>query len=146
MKRFAFPLDRVRRWRNEQVSVEELKLQQLLAEAAKLAGMRRAADAELQRAEQDVLSRDTFDAVELSTLDAFRQYSQRRIHQIESFAEQCAAKVSAQRESVLEARRRRELLERLHEKAWSEWKDSNDREQENLAAELFLAKTVRERD
>jgi len=146
MKRFAFPLDRVRRWRSEQVSVEELKLQQLLTEASRLAAMRRNTEAELERTERHVLSQDAFDPSELSSLDAFRRHSQRRIQEIESFRRQCAAKVTEQRECVLEARRKRELLERLHAKALEEWRVLNDREQESLAAELFLAKAVRERE
>ncbi len=146
MKRFVFPLDRVRRWRAEQVSVEELKLQQLLAEAAKLAGARREAEAELQRTEQSVLVQSAFDPIELSSLDAFRRHSQRRIQQIESFSRRCASQVAEQRECVLEARRKRELLERLYEKALDAWRAGSDREQENLAAELFLAKAVRDRD
>ena len=41
MKRFDFPLERVRRWRLEQQNVEELKLQQLRAELGGLTAVRR---------------------------------------------------------------------------------------------------------
>jgi hypothetical protein len=144
MKRFTFPLDRVRRWRAEQVSVEELKLQQFRAELARLAGMRQSALTELDRTEKNVLLRPSFDPIELSSLDAFRQHTRRRVLEMESWSRKCAAKIAEQRECVLEARRKRELLERLYEKALDEWRALNDREQENLAAELFLAKSVRE--
>ena len=40
MKRFDFRLERVRRWRAEQASVEELKLQQLRAEKERLEALR----------------------------------------------------------------------------------------------------------
>ena len=41
MKRFDFPLERVRRWRREQASLEELKLQQFRAEMAGLQAAQR---------------------------------------------------------------------------------------------------------
>ncbi len=48
-----------------------------------------------------------------------------------------------QRQQVMEARRQFELLDRLQQKAWHEWRAAGNKEQEDLAAELFLAKSVR---
>jgi hypothetical protein len=44
----------------------------------------------------------------------------------------------------VEARRRVRLLEKLEEKQLRLWKEDADREQENLSAELYLAKWVKQ--
>jgi hypothetical protein len=45
----------------------------------------------------------------------------------------------------MEARRQAELLERLREKALGQWRAAANKEQEDLASELFLAKQTRNR-
>ena len=57
MKRFQFPLDRVRRWRSEQADVEELKLRQLRDRLSALGQEKVNAAQDRARSEQDVLSR-----------------------------------------------------------------------------------------
>ncbi len=145
MKRFQFPLERVRRWRSEQASVEELKLQQLRAEAARLALAKSEIQTEAAESARQVLAQPSIDALELTSLESYRQHLGRRIYELENLERQCEAKVVEQRRRVLEARRQFELLDRLHNKAWREWVAEGNKEQEQMAAELFLAKSVRER-
>jgi len=145
MKRFHFPLDRVRRWRSEQANLEELKLLQLRAEAARLAGARREIQNEAAQSARQVLSQPSIDPLELTSLESYQQHLRRRIDELENLERQCEAKVAEQRQRVLEARRQFELLDRLHNKAWQEWLAEGNKEQEQLAAELFLAKSVRKR-
>ncbi len=145
MKRFQFPLERVRRWRSEQASLEELKLQQLRAEAARLAVAKSEIETEAAQSARQVLAQPSIDALELTSLESYRQHLHRRIYQLEDLERQCEGKVVEQRRRVMEARRQFELLDRLHNKAWREWVAEGNKEQEQLAAELFLAKSVRER-
>src|SRR5207237_1151340 len=72
MKRFDFPLERVRRWRAEQASLEELKLQQLRAEMASLQTAQRQFETEIVQSAQNLLEQPSFDPIELSTLDSYR--------------------------------------------------------------------------
>lgn len=145
MKRFQFPLERVRRWRSEQASVEELKLQQLRAEAARLAGAKSEIQSEAAQSARQVLAQPSMDALELTSLESYRLYLRRRIYELENLERQCEAKLVEQRRRVMEARRQFELLDRLHGKAWREWVAEGNKEQEQIAAEVFLAKAVRER-
>ena len=145
MKRFDFPLERVRRWRAEQVSAEELKLQQLRAELTDLQAAQRQFEAEIVQSAQNLLSQPSFDPIELSTLDSYRLYLRYRIRESENLQLQCGSRIAAQRNRVLQARRQFELLDKLHNKAFSEWRAAGSKEDEEMAAELFLAKTVRER-
>lgn len=113
MKRFNFPLERVRRWRSEQLSVEELKLQQLRAQLETLAAGKQQINAELAEVERNLLSRKSVEALELASLDSYRYYVRGRVRDFEQRERQCEAKIVEQRANLLEARRRFELLDRL---------------------------------
>ena len=53
------------------------------------------------------------------------------------------ARANQQQKAVVEARRRVRLIEKLEERQFHEWKVAADREQENLASELYLARWKR---
>lgn len=146
MKRFAFPLETVRRWRLERAGIEELKLRQILAERQKLAATKGQIQSEMAQTVQHVLGQPSIQALELESLDSFRLYGRGRIRDIENQERQCEARIVEQRNKVLEARRQSELLERLRQKALTEWRAAGNKEQEGMAAELFLAKSIRERN
>ena len=55
------------------------------------------------------------------------------------------ARDSRQQQSVVEARRRVRLMEKLEERRLREWKTAVDREQETLSSELYLARWKRSR-
>jgi len=144
MKRFDFSLDRVRRWRSEQLNLEELKLQQILAERQALSRAKQQIRDELDHVGHELLARPTLESLELEALDSFRYHVRDRIRDFESRERQADQKIAAQRQKVIEARRQFELLDRLRAKALTEWKAAADKEQETLAAEMFLAKSIRE--
>jgi len=143
MKRFDFPLERVRRWRFEQLNLEELKLQQLFAERQALERAKVQIRAEIDRIGRDVLSKPSLESGELQTLDSFRGFVRRKLQELANRQQQSEAKIVEQRQAVIEARRQFELLDRLRQTALTEWRSEANKEQETLAAEMFLAKTIR---
>ncbi|HTR34583.1 MAG TPA: hypothetical protein VMH80_01695 [Bryobacteraceae bacterium] len=143
MKRFEFSLERVRRWRSEQASLEELKLRQMIASRAQLEGARRQAEAQGRRAADQLLAKASLEASELHQLDAYRLHIHRLVTDLDNRARQCEAQIAKQRQRVIEARRQFELLDRLRTTALAEWRAASNKEQEDLAAELFLAKSRR---
>ena len=143
MKRFEFPLERVRRWRREQANLEELKLQQLRAELARIEAAQRQIETDISSSERQILTEPSLDPVLLVSLDAYRQGARGKIRDLMNRQRQCADRIAAQFKRVIEARRRFELLDRLRENALEQWKSAADKEQEELAAELFLAKSRR---
>ncbi len=143
MKRFQFQLDRVRRWRLEQLNVEELKLQQVRAERQALADAKQQVRTELSKSQQEVLAQPTLRGLELENLDSYGIHVRQRVRDFENREQQCQAKVTEQRGRVLEARRQFELLDGLRKKAFAKWRAAGDKEQETLAAELFLSKSTR---
>jgi len=143
MKRFEFSLERVRRWRAEQASLEELKLAQLRAECARLAQEQHNLELEAARAASAVLSQPEIEADQLTSLENYRRYVKRKISELRSREIQTEARIVEQRQRVLEARRRFELLDRLESDAWQEWVAAANKEQEQIAGELFLAQAAR---
>jgi hypothetical protein len=146
MKRFEFPLETVRRWRLERAGIEELKLRQILAEKHKLAATKAQIQSELTQTVHQVIGQRSMQPLELESLDSFRLYIRGRVRDLEHQERQYEAKIVEQRNQVLEARRQFELLERLRQKAMAEWRAAGDKEQEEMAAELFLAKSIRDRN
>ena len=144
MKRFDFPLERVRRWRFEQLNLEELKLQQIFAERQTLARAKQQIRDELDRAGRDMLAKPALDPLELESLDSFRYHVRDRVRDLENRERKAEEKIAVQRQKVIEARRQFELLDRLRTKALAEWTAAADKEQETLAAEMFLAKSIRD--
>ena len=145
MKRFDFPLERVRRWRREQASLEELKLQQLRAEMAGLQAAQRQIEADRVESEQIVLGQTYIESLLLESLDSYRQYTAGKVRHLEGRKQQWEAKIQEQLNRVIEARRKFDLLERLRKAALAAWQAAVNKEQEDLAAELFLAKSGRKR-
>ena len=145
MKRFQFPLERVRRWRAGQAALEELKLEQLREQQTRLEEEKRSIQRERAHSERDVLGRPVMEATELQNLDAFRVHARDKIREFENRERQAAAQIEQQGQRVMEARRNAELLERLKQEAGAAWQRASDREQESLATELYLAQWTRRR-
>ena len=143
MRRFQFPLERVRRWRSEQANLEELKLQQLRAELDSLAAEKHKVQEELASTETQLLAQQSLFPLDLESLDSYRFFVRSRVRDIGQRERACDAKVAAQRQQVIEARRKFELLDRLRTSALQEWTAASAKEQEDLTAELFLARDRR---
>lgn len=144
MKRFDFPLEKVRRWRHEQAEVEEVRLQKLFAELRAIEAERQLMEAERTTAEAAVRALPDFAPQDFVNLETFRHYVKDRLRQIDQKRVHQQTKVDQQRKILLEAQRQFELLDTLRQKALVEWKAAESKEQEELAAELYLAKRQRE--
>lgn len=145
MKKFHFPLERVRCWRDGQAALEELKLEQLRGRLAALQEAKIVVEAERAQSERTVLGQPSMAGAELQSLDAYRLHSRSQVRDLESQERQMQEPLERQCQRVIAARRDAELLERLKRKALDAWRAANDREQETLATEMYLAKRVRER-
>jgi hypothetical protein len=137
MKRFSFSLDRVRLWRQEQVEMEEMRLAALHTALRLILEERKQVDVERQRAEQGV---DRGCPAEMIQLAQFRRHIGQREQALGPREQAQRVLVEAQRVRLLEARRQYQLLHELHQKQFAAWRAACDKEQEDLAAELYLAR------
>jgi flagellar export protein FliJ len=140
VKRFEFRLARVRDFRRRQLDIEDAKIEVLRVE-------RRQLDAESLRLKNEVagtrnslMVTGSVDAQELVAADHY-------LHSLAIEGKRQAVKLAdwqqrtaKQQQVMVEARRRLRLLEKLEEKQLRLWKEEADREQENLSAELYLAR------
>lgn len=148
MKRFSFSLERVRQWRATQEELERAALEKLVAEQRRLDAaieqMAKRVAASEDAVREKAVEGSVVDARLLMELEDFRLYARREIIRIERQKQNLRRNIAKQQEKLLEARLRRRLLDRLREKALAEWDAGHQKELEETASELYLAKHIRE--
>ena len=140
MKRFAFRLARVRDFRRRQLEIEEAKLEILRAERRQLEAESLRLENEMAGARNSLMVTGSVEAQELVAADHYLHcLATEKKRQAEKLAgwQQRSAK---QQQAMVEARRRVRLLEKLEESQLRLWRAEAEREQENLSAELYLAR------
>ncbi len=140
MKRFHFELERVRDLRRQQLTAEESKLEALLNERRLLQAGGAKIDAEKIEAERTVFAQPANPAQQLAALSVYKAHLASEKQKLIARQEDSEKRIMGQQKAILEARRRVQLLDKLRERKQAEWQSAFDREQENLAGELFLAK------
>jgi flagellar export protein FliJ len=143
MKRFDFPLARVRDYRRQQLEIEEAKLQKLRAERLKLEAESSLLEKEAACTRSSLMVTTSAEAMHLVAADRYlRHLAAAQKRQAEKLAD-WQARARKQDAAVVEARRGVRLMEKLEEKQLLKWKAEADREQENLSSELYLARWKR---
>ncbi len=144
MKKFTFPLQRIRDFRGRLAEAEEVKLERLLGErAAGAAAIARLSEEQSALGRAPVAEAET-QAQELAARDSYREHLGGKRKGLLALQLGCENRIAAQTRLVLEARRKVKLLDKLKERKLGDWTAEFDRELEALAAELFLAKMQRE--
>jgi flagellar export protein FliJ len=144
MKRFEFRLARVRDFRRQQLEVEEAKLEVLLAERKQLDAESARLEREVSGTRQSLMVTGSVEAQELIAADRYlRHLGEEAKRQAAKMAD-WQERARQQEEAMVAARRRVRLLEKLEAKQFALWTAEADREQENLSAELYLARWKRE--
>ena len=140
MKRFEFPLAKVRDFRRQQLELEEVRLQSLLGERQALELESSRLETEVRETRCSLMVTSSAESQDLMASDVYlRHLADKKKRHAVKLAEWQARAVK-QQQAVVEARRRVRLLEKLEGRQFSEWKSAADREVENLAAELYLAR------
>ena len=144
MHRFQFRLGSVLGWRAVELELEEGRLELLFTE-------RRRRDAEAlalevrSRESAQLITARTLDGQQLAALSYHRHYLEREGARMAAQRADCAKRIAAQQQRVVEAERKVRLLERLKERRLAEWNLEFNREMEALASETFLSKWAREK-
>jgi len=140
MKKFHYPLEKVRQWRQIQLDTEQVRLQALLAERRKIEERREQLERDLAASAASLQEGGPLHAEELQALNSFSLFVQDQNIRLKQLARQVGQAIDSQRDTVLAARRGVEMLERHREKRLEQWKAEAGREQENLVAELVVAR------
>jgi flagellar export protein FliJ len=140
VKRFEFGLARALDFRRQQLELEEAKLEILLAERGRLDADSLRIDNEVDATRQSLMVTGSAQSQELVAADLYLGHlAAEKKRQAAKLAD-WQQRASKQHKAMVEVRRRVRLLEKLKEKQFQTWKAETDREQENLSAELFLAR------
>ena len=143
MKRFHFALSHVLGFRRRQLDFEEAKLEALASERSALDAESSRLDGEAAETRRSLMVTGSAAAQDLVAADLYlRHLAAEKTRQAARLAD-WQARANKQQQAVVEARRRVRLIEKLEERQFQEWKAAADREQENLASELYLAKWKR---
>ena len=140
MKSFHFSLEKVLEWRRIELNLEEARCKTQSAELAELDRQRAEIEASGIRAEVQVRAWNPVGSGDLTALGSFRLRVRTEEAEIARRREASAQKLAAQKQKMLEARRRCRLLERLKERHLAEWTAARDHELEEIAAESYLAR------
>jgi len=146
VKKFNFGLEQVRRWRESERDREEAKLHALFAELRQLESVRmdlESAVAEAERAVQLGPGSRVPAMQELQALDSYRSYARREHQRLAEQRARLETRIHAQRRVLVEAERKMEVLNVLREEKAAEWKRELDKEQEDMVAELVVARWAR---
>src|SRR5713101_4380302 len=143
MTRFHFPLEKVRDFRRRQLEVEEAKLEALHTERQALVAESAHLESEAAQTRVSLMVTGVADAQDLVASDLYLRHLSAGKKRLAARVADWQARAAKQQQAIVEARRRVRLLEKLENRKLREWQKGVDREQENLASELYLAKWKR---
>jgi len=144
MKAFRFPLQRVLEWRSLQLRVEEEKLAALQQQLTSLLQLREKLAAARNRSESHLFASGTAAGSELQSWALYQARLAKQQELLETQLAQCEKLIVEQRQRLLKARTDHRVLEQLKERRLRQWVYLNDREVEDTANEVYLAKWTRE--
>ena len=140
MTRFHFPLQKVLEWRGKQLQLEEARFKQRIADLAEIDQKLTAIETAEWNAEKQLHRGSGIFGEDLAALGNYHRFARGRIRQLVSERAEALKRLAAQEQTMLEARRRSRLLERLRERRLSEWEAAKDKELDEVASESYLAR------
>ena len=144
MKRYRFPLESALRWRSHLRDLEEAALERLRGELDALRAGRAGLEAEWADAAGALLRPGgRAEAADLAALDQFRRHVERQKRILAGRLEDCRLRIASQRQRVIEARRRAELLDKLKDQGSASWRSEMERAERLESSDLYLARWPR---
>ena len=144
MAHFSFSLAKVLNWRTTVVAREEATLTQLLSECQRVASELQALAGEYQQEWHQVTGQTALTPAALAPLAWYREGVISRRHLLLAEQAELGRRVQEQQRRVAAAKQAEELLVRVKERRLAVWQTEQHRQLEELAAESFSAKWVRE--
>lgn len=139
MRRFVFRLQRVLQWQQRLCRVEEDKFRACQSALNETDQKLMRLAAERVAVEQEFSTQANLALVDLRALAEFRQKCVADRQALERERQNRLAAVDAQRQILLAARRRLQVIEKLRERAFEEYTRAADRELEALSHESYLS-------
>lgn len=144
MAKFQFRMESVLQFRRAAMEREEAIRNEILREREYWNWQCRQLDEARSDSRQNLplVARDGL--MVLQQQDIFLRRASRQHRQILEKQRECEGRLQLQLKRVAEAHQKVRLLEKLRESAFAEWRRDQDRQIEELAADMYLAKLNRE--
>ena len=140
MKQFQFSLEHAMHWRRLRADMERAKIESLYTELHNLDGQKTLMEEEEASAHNLVKNQDSVRAQQLFALDRFTRHMSTRKELLEVQRLDLSKSIAQQKVRLISAQRDFELLEKLKAHKKEDWRTAFDKEQEDLASEVYLAK------
>src|SRR6266478_5879156 len=140
MTTFQFRLERVLRWRQAKLELEQFALSRIAADCKRWDALLAKLENSRAQAETLLLSPRPVTGNELEALARYKQHLGKERQVAVDHRRECEQKMDQQRARLLSARREYRLLEKLRQVRRAEWETAVNREFEALAAESYLAR------
>jgi flagellar export protein FliJ len=140
VRRFDFPLERLRLWRQKQLEAEEEKLRRLLAEAYAMEAELRRLASEEEAAVRAVMELAAVTVEQLSWVRQWREYARRETRRLNACLAELQHRIEDQKQLVLEAYRRIESLDQLKQRQFAEWAIEAGKEEQAAVEELVVSR------
>jgi flagellar export protein FliJ len=140
VKAFRFPLDRALHIRRAQLEVEQAKLQMLIRDRERIELRVAGILAESKATRQALTAQPLLNSGELSTMPDYQRGAKQLLQKLDHYKQDLLKRAQEQQRQTLEAERKVKLLEKLRGRRFTEWGIQADKEQENFAADAYLAR------
>ncbi len=140
MKKFQFPLEKLRGIRQVRLELAQSQMMLLLGERTALEQRRLLLDRQEFGVRQDLRAKPVLVFEELAAMEGFRRWVEQEREQIRLASTRLNERIETQRQLLLDARRDVEALNRLREKKLAGWRQEVDKETESAVAELVIAR------
>lgn len=140
MKKFRFPLERVRAWRRVCWEREEDRLEKAQFDLRRLQQSRQDLHATAEREAARLVGQPSLSSRDLASLEHLRVYVREEDRRIAEQCEKARLAVDQQRRLVLDARREYEAVEKLRERQFQGWQVQADRDEAVKIGELAIAR------
>lgn len=140
MKAFVFSLEKVRTFRKKQWEAETTILAALHEQYQVLDKEMQDTIASLERAARALCTQKALDGEGVNHYAFVSESSRRALRRLKLRVEELEVKLNRQREVCVVAKREYELVSKLRASRWEAWRREEDREQETLSTESFLAR------
>jgi flagellar export protein FliJ len=140
VKVFRFPLDRALHIRRAQLEMERAKYQRLMRDREQLELQVTAIQVEVADTRSAIATRTHLLPGEISTMPDYLRGTRQRLLKLDELRKELAKRLQEQQRQLVEAERKVKLLEKLRTKRLKEWECEMLKEQENFAADAYLAR------
>lgn len=140
MKAFRFSLERALHLRRMQLEMEQARLLQINGELLQTGNSVTALQSFNTETRTWLSGSASLESGSVATVPQFQQRTRQHILTMQGKKAELKSQTEAQKTRTLEAQRKVKLLETLRKDRHARWVEEADKEQENFAADAFLAR------